>query len=76
MNLSIADIQQDIQGFKQQIAKAKNELAALPEGYIGLKQHKHREKNRRALQAEIKYCAQLIGYALEGISIRAPGGRG
>ena len=70
MNLTIKDIKRDIAGFEERIAKAQTELAVLPEGYLPFKQHKHREKQRRNLQAEIEYVKILIKYAKEGKAIR------
>ncbi len=70
MNLTISDIKNDIAGYQSRISKAQNELAALPEGYLQFKQHKHREKQRRDAESEISHCKDLIRYAREGIKIR------
>ncbi len=70
MNITIEDIQRDIAEFRARIQTAQAELAALPEGYLPLKQHKRREKQRRDLQAEIEHVNILVGYAKEGIAIR------
>jgi len=70
MNLTVEQIEKDIVGFQSRIAKAKNELAGLPEGYLQFKQHKRREKQRRDLQAEVTHVNILIGYAQEGIELR------
>ena len=70
MNLTISDIEKDIAGFQNRIAKAKTELGELPKGYLPFKQHKYREKQQRDLQAEIEHVNTLIGYAREGIAIR------
>jgi len=70
MNLTVEQIEKDITEFQNRIAKAKTDLAALPEGYLPFKQHKRREKQRRDLKSEIEHVNILIGYAREGISIR------
>jgi len=70
MNLAISDIEKDITEFQNRIAKAKTDLAELPKGYLPIKKHKRREKQRRDLKSEIEHVNILIGYAREGISIR------
>ena len=70
MDLSISDIKADIAGFKDRIQTARAELSSLPEGFLEFKKHKAREKQRRDLHAEVKHVNILIGYAMEGISIR------
>jgi hypothetical protein len=71
MSITIAYIEKDITGFQERIAKAQDQLARLPEGYLEFKQHKAREKQRRDLQGEIKHIEGLIRYAFEGIKIRS-----
>jgi len=70
MNLTVEQIETDIAGFQGRIAKVQAELAALPTGRLPYQQHRKREKIRRACEAEVKHCLQLIKYACEGISIR------
>ncbi|MEA1946463.1 MAG: hypothetical protein U9N83_04065 [Thermodesulfobacteriota bacterium] len=55
MNLTIEDIENDIDGFRDRIQTVKAELAALPKGYLPFKQHKRREYER-----EIEHFLQLI----------------
>ena len=71
MNLTIADIQKDIEEYQSRIAKAQAELDRLPTGFLEYSRYKAREKQRRSLLLEIAHNKQLCEYAREGISIRA-----
>ena len=70
MGLTVNEIQEDVAEFQDRIALAKSRLSELPEGYLPLKQHKAREKQRREYESEIQHCRQLIVYANEGIQLR------
>ena len=65
LQLTNADIREDIREFKQRIQTAREKLAELPEGYLPYTEHKKREKQRRDLQAEIEHVQKLIRYAGE-----------
>ena len=70
MDISVDDIQKDIIEFKQRIEAARQQLAGLPSGHLSYPVHKKREKQRRDLQAEVRYYKQLVSYAREGVEIR------
>ena len=57
-------------GFQAMIQRAQAELDSLPTERLPFKQHKRRERTRRATEAEVKHCEQLTLYGLEGIEIR------
>lgn len=67
MELSIKDIEQDISGYQDRIIAARVKLDMLPGGYLEFKEHKKREQQRRALQAEIQHVENLIRIANEAI---------
>ena len=70
MDISVSDIQKDIAEYKDRIHLAKSRLSELPEGYLQLKRHKVREKQRNEYKSDIKYYSQLVSYAVEGIQLR------
>ena len=70
MDLTIREIKEDIEGFKDQIRLAKAKLAALPVGYLPYQENKKRVLQRRELQDDISHIETLIRYAREGIEIR------
>lgn len=47
MNLTVSDIQADIEGFQARIVGARAGLKELPAGRLPFKEHKAREKQRR-----------------------------
>jgi len=69
MNLTVEQIETDIAGFRARIQTAQAKFAALPKGYMPYSEHKKREKVRRACEAEVKHCQQLIKYAQEGVAL-------
>lgn len=69
MDLTIADIKEDIAVYQEQIEKAEAELEALFLENLSY-DYKKREKLKRDLQAEISHIQKLIKYAHEGIAIR------
>lgn len=68
LELTVADIDQDITDFEKRIEKAKDRLRALPSGWLPYAQHRKREKLRQDLQAEIEHVKRLIGYAREALN--------
>ena len=67
MDLSISDIEQDIQAFQERISSARKKLAMLPEGHLPYSEYRKREKLKRDLQNDIRHYKQLIIYAEEGL---------
>ena len=70
MDLTISDIKADIEGYQARITEAHRKLAALPVGYLPLKEHRRREKQCRDLQDDIRHCERHCEYGKEGIKIR------
>jgi predicted nucleic acid-binding Zn-ribbon protein len=69
MELTVSDIEQDIQAFEARISAARQKLAMLPEGHLPLKEHKKREQVRRDLVGKVHHIKTLIRFANEGIEI-------
>lgn len=65
--LTDEDIREDIRAFEARIAAARDKLAALPEGFLPLQEHKKREQTRQIYEDEIKHVKRLIGYAMEAL---------
>ena len=70
MNLTIDDIEADIEDFQGRIAEARSKLKALPSGRLPFEEYRTVKKQRQSLESDIKHLERLIGYASEGISIR------
>ena len=68
MDITIADIEKDIENFKKRIATEQAKLELLPVGFLSYPQHKRREKKRQDLQAEIKHVQELIAIAQEALT--------
>ena len=68
MDITVADIEQDIKNFKDRISATKNKLEMLPVGFLPYPQHKKREKQRRDLKAEINHVQGLIAIAQEALT--------
>jgi len=68
MDITIADIEKDIENFKKRIATEQAKLELLPVGFLSYPQHKRREKKRQDLQAEIKHVQGLIAIAQEALT--------
>lgn len=67
LNLSKAEIEQDIRIFQERIEKAKGKLSRLPTHRLPFAEHKKREKLRRELLTEIIHVEGLIKIARKGI---------
>ena len=55
MDLIISDIEKDIAGYQERIAKARKQIDRLPTGRLPYQGHKRREKVKRESQAEIEH---------------------
>lgn len=70
MDITIADIEKDIENFKNRIFTAQSKLELLPVGFLPFTEHKKREKRRYDMESEIEHVEGLIRLAREGIAIR------
>ena len=69
MDISVADIEQDIEEFQERISSAQTKLAGLAAGHLSYPEHQKRKKQYRELQTNISHYENLIKYAHEGIAI-------
>ena len=68
IELSIEDIKQDIEGFRNRISVAREKLTSLSTGYLSYPEHKKREKIRLGLENEIEHVRNLIKIARQALT--------
>lgn len=67
VELTASDIREDIRAFQARIQADRDKLAALPDGQMSYPIRKRIDKQRRALEDDVRHIEQLLIYAREGL---------